>query len=93
MIFDVAGTTQVAVEFLGDDLLEIGASDWRLRESLAQDLALVGETGGAITALEGEVGDEGLLQDRQLAVPGIAFNRADRLAAKLAAGPMQVGLV
>jgi hypothetical protein len=43
------------------------ARDRRLGEALEQDLALIEEAGGAIAALEGEVGDEGLLQGRQLA--------------------------
>ncbi len=37
--------------------------------------------------------DEGPLQHRQLPIPGVPFDGADRLAGKLAAGRMHVGLV
>ena len=52
----------------------------RSRKALQQDLTFVQESGGAIAALEREVLDEGLLQDRELAVLGVAFHRADGFA-------------
>ena len=81
MIFDVSGAAaKVSVERFHDRLLEIGAHDRRSRQALEQDLALVEEARGAIAALEGEVGDEGLLQGRKLAALRMAFDSADRLA-------------
>ena len=79
VIFDVAGAAaQVAVERLGNGLLEIGARHRLLRQTLQQNLALVQEARGAIAALERKVLDERLLQRRKLAVLGMAFDGADR---------------
>ena len=83
----------MAIERLGDRLLEIGARHRLLREALEQYLALVDEAGGTVTALEREVLDEGLLQNGSspfLACPSIV--RID-LPSKLAAGTTQVGVV
>ena len=53
VIFDVAGATaQVAVERLGNGLLEIRARHRLLRQTLQQNLALVQEAGRAIAALK-----------------------------------------
>src|SRR5271170_6143321 len=81
VVFDVAGAAaEVAVQRQGDSLLEIRPRDRRLRQSLEQDLALVEKTGGAIAALESEVRNKSLLQGGELAVLGMAFDGADRLA-------------
>ena len=94
VVFDVASAAaEVAVQRLGDGLLEIGARDRRLRQALEQDLALVEKAGRAIAALKGEVGDKGLLQGESS--PSLAWPSTVRidLPSKLAAGTMQVGLV
>src|SRR5712671_4746687 len=81
VILDVAGATaEVAIERLGNRSFEIGARHRLLRETLQQDLALVQEAGGAIAALERKMLDESRLQRRKLAVLGVAFDGADRLA-------------
>jgi hypothetical protein len=79
----------VAVERLGDGLLEIGACDWRLRQSLEQDLALVEETAGAITALEGEVGEAMKAFCKMVSSPSLAWPSTVRidLLSKLAGRP------
>ena len=95
VIFDVAGAAaQVAVERLGDGLLEIGARHTLLRQALEQNLALVQEAGGAIAALERKMGDETPFAG-QMSSPSFAWPSTVRivLPAKLAAGTMQVGLV
>ena len=70
----------MAVQRLGDGLLEIGAGDRRPRQALEKDLALVEKAGRAIAALEGEMLDESLLQGRELAVLRMAFDGANRFA-------------
>jgi hypothetical protein len=52
-----SSAAEVAVQRLGDGLLEIGARDRRLRQALEQDLAIVEKAGRAIAALKGEVAD------------------------------------
>src|ERR1700738_3869679 len=81
MIFDVAGAAaEVAVQRLGNRLLEIGAGDRRLRQALEKDLALVEEARRAIAALEGKIINESLLQRRELTVLRMAFHGANRFA-------------
>src|ERR1700730_9159872 len=72
----------MAIERVGNGLLEIGARHRRLRQTLQQNLALVEESGGAVKALEREGCDENLLQFRTLAVFGMAFDGADRFSIK-----------
>ena len=92
--FDVAGAAaEVAVQRLGNRLLEIGPADRRLRQALEKDLALVEEARRAIAALESEIINESLLQRSELTVLRMAFDGANYLPSKLAAGTMQVGLV
>src|SRR3954469_21851305 len=81
VVLDVTGAaTQVAVERLGDGLVEVGPRDRLLRQTLEQNLPLVQETGGTVAALKSKMRDERLLQNGKLAVLGVAFHRADRLA-------------
>src|SRR5215510_990821 len=81
VIFDVAGAAaQVSVECLGNGLLEFGPRHRIALQTLEQHLAFVQKARGTVAALEGKVRDKRLLQRRQFAVLGKAFNRADRLA-------------
>src|SRR3954454_22733992 len=83
MILDIAGAAaEVPVEGFSDGFLQLGACHRLLCQALQQDLALIQEAGGAIAALEREVLDEGFLQDRELAIPGMTFDSADCLAIK-----------
>src|SRR5262245_33212849 len=81
VIFDVTrAAAQMTVERLGNRFLEISPRHRLPRQTLEQNLSLVQEARGTVAALEREVLDEGLLQNGQLAVLGMAFHRADRLA-------------
>src|SRR3954468_11305881 len=76
----------MTVERVRDGLLQRRARDRCPRQALQQDLALVEKAGGAIAALKGEMRDEGLLQGRELAVPGVPLDGADRLAVEIHGG-------
>src|SRR5947209_1665064 len=76
----------MSVERIRDGLLQCLARHRRARQTFQQHLALVEEAGGAVTALEGEMVDEGLLQHRELAVPSVPLDGADRLAVKIHGG-------
>lgn len=81
MILEVAGAaTQMPVKRLGDPLFKARARHRRPGQLLEQHLPFIEKTGGTVTALEREMPDEGLLQRRQLAVLGVALDRADGLA-------------
>src|ERR1700741_1662963 len=70
----------MAVERVGDGLLEVCPRHRLLRQTLEQNLALIDEAGGTVAALESEVLDERLLQRRKLAILRMAFHGANRLA-------------
>src|SRR5262245_30524105 len=70
----------MTVEGLRNGLLKIGPRNLLLCQTLEQNLALVEESGRTVAALERKVLDECLLQRRKLAILGVAFHRADRLA-------------
>ena len=56
VVFDVTGAAaQVAVERLGDGLIEVGPRDRLLRQTLEQNLPLVQETGGTVAALKSKM--------------------------------------
>src|SRR5262249_52740544 len=84
VIFDVTGATaQMAIERLGDSLLEIRSRHRLLRQTFEQDLTLVQKTGVAIAALKCKMLDKSLLQNGKLTVLRMAFDRADGLAVEV----------
>src|SRR5262245_62473924 len=84
VIFDVTGATaQMAVERLGNRLLEICSRHRLLRQTLQQNLPLVQKAGGAISTLKREMLNESFLQNRKLAVLRMAFDCADGLAVEV----------
>src|SRR4051812_1702010 len=84
MIFDVTGAAaKMAVERLGNGLLEIRSRHRLLRQTFQQNLSLVQKAGGAISTLKRKMLDESFLQNRKLAVLRMAFDRADRLAVEV----------
>src|SRR4051812_50222102 len=76
----------MTVERIRDGLLQRLARDRCPRQALQQDLALIEEAGGAIAALKGEMRDERLLQGRELAVPRVPLDGADRFAVEIHGG-------
>src|ERR1700686_239841 len=83
MVLDIAGAAaDVPVEGLLDGFLQLSACHRLLCQTLQQDLALIQKAGGAIPTLECEVLDEGFLQNGELAIPCMTFDRADFLAIK-----------
>jgi hypothetical protein len=68
----------MAVERLGNGFLKLSARHALSRQPLEQRLAFVEKARGAVAALKGEVGDESLLQGREFAVLGMAFDGALR---------------
>src|ERR1700722_3671361 len=81
VIFDVAGATaQMAVERFENGFLELATRHRLQSQAFQQDLPLVQETRRAVAALKGEMLDERRLQRGQLAILGMAFDGADRLA-------------
>src|ERR1700730_5843287 len=81
VIFDITGAAaKMAVERFSDGPLELGARHRPFRQTLQQHLTLVQESGSAIAALERKMFDEALLQNRKLAILGVTFAGAERLA-------------
>src|SRR4051794_41868266 len=76
----------MTVERIRDGLLQRLAHDRCPRQALQQDLALIEEARGAIAALKGEMRDERLLQGRELAVPRVPLDGADRFAVEIHGG-------
>ena len=73
VIPDVTGAAaEVAIERLANGLFKVGARHTFFLQPLEQHLSFVEKARGAIAALESEMLDEGFLQDRKLAVLGMA---------------------
>src|ERR1700733_36799 len=87
VVADITGAAaQMAVECVGDDLLDILAGDWLPLELLKQDNRFVDEAGGTVTALKRIIFQKGILHlsefylDTVRITHRVAFDSADAFA-------------